>query len=290
LSEWPSNQRMILCGGLQSGGTTLISWCFLQRRDTNGVLDMAHNIVHGGFAKVSEPIFWINMTIGAFRWLDVREHYRDRGWDPEPLLVVRDVRTTYDSLLTKSYGFNGLTAEEPPLRMRFRRFLLDWELFRANAWPIVKFEGVVDDARETLTKACHDLGIAWDEAMLSWPKDASQIAYVLDPPNQTFEQSLDRGAMASSLLKEKARLEVANVPRRELAWLEETFAEYNEFHGYPKKLRPASAAELADELPPPQYRGTERQWLYDEYVRVRSENERLRAEVEGLVPDDGAMR
>jgi len=35
---------MILCAGLQSGGTTLVSWTFLQRRDTNGVLDMQNSI------------------------------------------------------------------------------------------------------------------------------------------------------------------------------------------------------------------------------------------------------
>ncbi len=34
-----SSRRVILCGGLQSSGSSLISWCFLQRRDTDGVFD-----------------------------------------------------------------------------------------------------------------------------------------------------------------------------------------------------------------------------------------------------------
>ena len=29
---------LYLCAGLQSGGTTLISWCFLQRSDMDGIL------------------------------------------------------------------------------------------------------------------------------------------------------------------------------------------------------------------------------------------------------------
>src|SRR5438094_9826269 len=87
-----SDRRMILCAGLQSGGTTLVSWTFLQRRDTNGVLDMQNSIIHASFDRVVEPIVWVKMTIGAFRWLEVCDVYRDLGWNPQPLLVVRDVR------------------------------------------------------------------------------------------------------------------------------------------------------------------------------------------------------
>jgi len=35
----PPEKALILCGGLQSSGTTLVSYCFLQRGDTDGVLD-----------------------------------------------------------------------------------------------------------------------------------------------------------------------------------------------------------------------------------------------------------
>ena len=81
------SKRLILCAGLQSSGTTLVSWCFLQRLDTNGVLDMPHDTLQVSFEKVEEPIVWCKMTIGAFRWLDVYETYCDLGWQPEPLLV-----------------------------------------------------------------------------------------------------------------------------------------------------------------------------------------------------------
>ena len=52
----------------------------------------------------------------------------DEGWDVLPLLVVRDVRSVFRSLLGKDYGSNGITAEEPPLRMRLRRFEEDWNI------------------------------------------------------------------------------------------------------------------------------------------------------------------
>src|ERR1043165_9078124 len=98
-------QRMILAAGLQSSGTTLISWCLLQRQDTDGVLDMENDVIEVSLGAATKPVLWIKMTIGAFRWLDVAEVYRDLGWNPEPLLIVRDVRVRYDSLMKKDYGF-----------------------------------------------------------------------------------------------------------------------------------------------------------------------------------------
>src|SRR5438034_4600993 len=100
------SKRLILCAGLQSSGTTLVSRCFLQRADTNGVLDMPHDTIQVAFEKVAEPIVWCKMTIGAFRWLDVYETYCDLGWQPEPLLGVRDVAAAFSLLLKTEYGFN----------------------------------------------------------------------------------------------------------------------------------------------------------------------------------------
>ena len=39
------SKTLILCGGLQSGGTTLVSYCFLQRADTDGVLDADNDLL-----------------------------------------------------------------------------------------------------------------------------------------------------------------------------------------------------------------------------------------------------
>lgn len=263
-------QRMILCGGLQSGGTTLISWCFLQRRDANGVLDMVHDIVRASFDEVREPVLWVKMTIGAFRWLDVFELYRDLGWEPTPLLIVRDARAAYASLLKKDYGKNGTTAEEPPLRTRFRRFLRDWELFRARRWPIIKYEDFLQDERAVLQRSCQALGLPWDEGMISWRKELSDIAYV-NEPNRTFARSIAKGSLGAAMLPEKAAIQIDNLPPSELAWLEETFAAYNAVHAYPAHVAPAADKGLPAALPPPSFENTIRHWYLSEIERLQRE-------------------
>jgi hypothetical protein len=280
-------RRMILCVGLQSGGTTLVSWCFLQRRDTNGVLDVPGDQIQPSFERVKEPIVWVKQTAASFRWLDVYETYRDLGWKPEPLLVVRDARAAYSSLMQKDYGCNGITAEDPPLRMRFRRFLYDWELFRANGWPIIKFEDLIREHRAVLMKACAELSIPWDEGMVAWPKRLSEIAYARKDQNETFLRSIEKGQLTAAKLRDRSEIRIDNVPISELEWLEETFSSYNDCHRYPKRIRPACQEGVPLKMPPPRYKGTVREWyqsenerLNNEYWRLVSENESLRREIE----------
>jgi hypothetical protein len=276
-----SSRRMILCAGLQSGGSTLFSWCFLQRRDTNGALNMPNDIIRTSFEKVTEPILWVKMTIGAFRSLDVYETYRDMGWRPEPLLFVRDVRATYASLMKKSFGANGNTAEDPPLRVRFRRFLCDWELFRERGWPIVRFEDFIEDERAILMRTCRDLSLDWDEGMVSWPKQLSEIAYV-DAIPKTFERSLGKGSLSAAKLSGKTQIRIENLPRTELDWVEETFAAFNRFHGYPDRVSHLAGGEAPARMPGPGFEGTAREWYYSEQERLRAENDELRSENERL--------
>jgi hypothetical protein len=285
MTETAPGRRMILCAGLQSSGTTLVSWCFLQRRDTNGVLDMPNDVIQTSFDEASEPILWVKQTIGAFRWLDVCETYQDLGWEPEPLLVVRDVRSTYSSLIKKHYGINGTTAEDPPFRMRFRRFLRDWELFRANGWPTIKFEDFIQEPRAVLMEACADLSLPWDEGMISWPKKRYEIVY--DRGGQeTFSKSIEKGHLAAAKLRDRAEIRIDGLPRSELEWLEEAFSAYNDFHRYQEEIRPAPQ-EAPLRMPAPRYEGTARKWYYGENERLNeenwrliSENERLRREIE----------
>ena len=289
MTQAASTRRMILCAGLQSGGTTLISWCILQRRDTNGVLDMSHDVIQTSFDKVDAPIVWVKMTVASFRWLDVCGVYCDLGWDPVPILIVRDTRTAYSSLIGKGYGFNGTTAEEPPLRTRFRRFLQDWELFRANGWTIVKYEDFIQDERRTLLRICQAADLAWDDAMLSWPKKASEIAYMSEA-NDTFAASMGKGWLAAAKLPGKAEVRIDHLPITELEWLERMFSSYNDCHGYPTKVQPAATGAVPISMAPPSSAESPvRQWyrreaerLWDENAQLWRENERLRIENERL--------
>jgi hypothetical protein len=282
MSDEPRNRRMVLCAGLQSGGTTLVSWCFLQRQDTNGVLDMAHDMIQMSFEAVGEPVVWCKMTVASFRWLDVCETYRDLGWQPKPLLVVRDVRTAFSSLTRKPYGFNGITAEEPPLRMRFRRFLDDWRLFRNEGWPILRFEDLLEDKeRSALQAVCTDLALPWDEGMISWPKTRADIAY-FGRPNQTFESTIDRGSLLHAKILDNRATRVDGISRHDLDWLEDTFHTYNQAHRYPTCVTSgADAAVAADSVP--RYGRAGKQGLhrtmkrlYAEVCQLRDENRRLR--------------
>lgn len=259
-------QRLILCGGLQSGGTTVISWCFLQRVDTDGVLDMRNDIVYPALNKVTTPIVWVKMTIGSFRLIDVAEIYSDLGWTPEPVLIVRDTRTAYASLLTKGYGFNGTTAEQPPLRTRFRRFLQDWQSCRSRGWPIVRFEDFLSDPVIELQSLCHELSLPWDDAMTAWPKQLSDISYV-GTPNETFAASAVGADLAGGLLKQKSDVSIGGLPQYEHEWLEETFHEYNVYHGYPTSMN-ASRPSMEPYLRPTVI-GTIRERLHDALTRLK---------------------
>ncbi|MHB1561442.1 MAG: hypothetical protein ACYC61_28675 [Isosphaeraceae bacterium] len=276
-----SHRRMILAAGLQSGGTSLVSWCFLQRRDTNGVLDMPNDIIQTSFDKVTTPILWVKMTIGAFRWLELSETYRDLGWQVEPLLIIRDVRATFTSLMRKYYGFNGTTAEQPPLRLRFRRFLRDWELFRANDWPILKYEEFIRHDRRPLLELCTAMRLPWDEGMVRWSKTLPEIAYV-HKVQKTFAATIDRGSLQNAKLLDRAEIGVDGLPLSELDWLEETFRAFNETHGYPTEL-PRQVRETAPAImPPPRPNPTVREWFMADNDRLYGENKRLLEEVAEL--------
>lgn len=276
-----AKKRLILCAGLQSGGTTLISWCFLQRHDTNGALDVPSDLILAEFEKVREPVVWVKMTIGSFRWEEVSEIYEDLGWHPEPFLVVRDVRAACVSLLQKQYGFNGTTSEQPPLRLRFRRFLRDWQLFRYNGWPILKYEEFIEQGRQALANTCHALALPWDEGMVSWPKGLSEIAYV-DNLQETFSKSIIGGSLDAAILKDRPAVDVRSLAREELEWLEETFSEYNGFHNYPFQIPHPFPHDAPESLPPPSPKETVRQWFIDENQRLWNENTRLLEELRNL--------
>ena len=139
-----SRPLLFLCGGLQSSGSTLVSWCFLQRGDMNGVLDAATDLLPAIDPEMGQPHVWFKTTISSFPFRDHVDHYRDQGWEVRPLLVIRDLRRCWASLQGKPYACNGITAEDPPLRMRMRRFLADWEVFRRRQWPMLRYESLLE--------------------------------------------------------------------------------------------------------------------------------------------------
>jgi hypothetical protein len=147
------------------------------------------------------------------------------------MLVVRDVRSVFNSLVGKHYGSNGTTAEEPPLRMRLRRFKEDWEMYRDRC-PMLRYESLVAEPEQTLRKCCDEWRLPWDQAMLDWPKEREQIA---DPGhgNMTFRKSRG-GSFAETADPTLANLKVDRIPPDDLEWLQREFADFNRAFGYPQ--------------------------------------------------------
>lgn len=234
---------LYVCSGLQGCGSTLVSWCFLQRSDMNGVLDGANDILPSLHPGPSVERLWYKSTISGFRLGEVVEHYRDMGWQTRPLLIVRDVRHIWASLLRKSYRHNGITAEDPPMRLRFRRFLDDWEAFRRQRWPMLRYEDFIASPEATLRSACAALELPWDAAMLHWPKLFRQIAHCAQgSPTFWRHHSADLATALAGYSQERAP---GTIDEGDCDFLEREFSVFNEMNGYPPRLETIRAIQPA---------------------------------------------
>jgi hypothetical protein len=226
------SRDLYLCGGTQSSGSTLISWCFLQRSDMNGVLDGDNDLLTEIPTQWGQPFTWYKTTISCFRMSELMAHYQDAGWTVHPLLVIRDVRAVWASLSRKSYGRNGITAEDPPLRMRLRRFREDWEMFVSHGWPIIRYESFVADPVAVLKNTCTQMQLAWDDGMLDWPKESLEIASTKHG-NQTFRETRGHGLLET--IRSGGETKSGSIPPADLNWLETEFATFNCQNAYPDR-------------------------------------------------------
>jgi hypothetical protein len=222
---------LYLCAGTQSSGSTLVSWCFLQRQDMDGILDQRGDILPAIDPALARPFAWCKFTVNCFRLGEATTYFEEQGWEVRPLLVVRDVRSVLNSLVNKSYGRNGVTAEEPPLRMRMRRFKEDWEAFRGGGGAMLQYERFVTHPEAALREVCEKLALPWDEGMLLWSKAKSDIAAPIHG-NATFRQTRGQ-SLQETVNPSLAKLKVDAIPPADLAWLESEFAEFNRVEGYP---------------------------------------------------------
>ena len=232
---------LYLCGGLQSSGSTLASWCFLQRSDMNGVLDAGNDMLPWFDPRGCTNPLWCKTTIGCFRLIELVHYFEDYGWNVRPLLIVRDVRKVWASLVEKPYGRNGVTAEDPPLRLRLRRFLSDWELFRDQGWPILRYESLLVDPERTLRQACKDLDLPWEDGMMRWPKSPQEIACT-DNGNRTFWTTRGKD-LQETIHSHVERFKPQVVAADDWAWLEEVFSEFNTANRYPLAMEVAETGE-----------------------------------------------
>jgi hypothetical protein len=247
---------LYFCVGTQSSGSTLISWCFLQRGDMDGLLDANNDVLALIPQTLKAPLAWVKTTVSSFRTCEQLAYFEEAGWTVRPLLVCRDVRAVYASLRIKHYGRNGTTAEDPPLRLRLRRFREDWELFRAKGWPILGYERFVSEPEEVLRTACGQLGLPWDGGMLTWPKPHAAISDTRHG-NDNFHLHC-AGGLKASLKPSTTPLESLALTVSELDWLEKEFAEFNCVNGYPPHIHLGQPRDEADASDMPTFEATRR--------------------------------
>lgn len=250
-------RKLYLCTGTQCSGSSLISWCFLQRPDTDGVLDARFDMLPAMPEIPASINAWCKFTVACFRFNEVADNFAADGWEIVPLLVVRDVRNVFNSLSRKRIGANGTTAEEPPLRVRLMRFKEDWQMFRERGWPILRYESFVADSEQQLKQVCTALGLPWDPAMMNWPKERDQIAdarwgsRVLHDSRKT--------TLRDSLRTDRAAVGTQNILPADFAWLEREFGEFNRAMDYPEHVSYQPPGGDADRLVPC-YENTRRYW------------------------------
>ncbi|MEG3767491.1 hypothetical protein [Alteromonas sp. 14N.309.X.WAT.G.H12] len=219
---------MILATGMQSGGTTLVSAAFLKHPDLDGILDMASDRIEVNLSQVTTPVTWVKMTTIAYRWQEVASVYAMYGYKAYPLMIVRNPFDVWVSLKKKWYGLNGLTAEDPPLAIRFLRFLEDWKAFQKSGYPIIQFEHFIEDPTTQIRAVMDRLPVNFDANMVNGETDLNAISYVSES-NASFVQSLSLGASNTVAFKQSV------ITKREANWICEHLSDYIGCYGYTNK-------------------------------------------------------
>jgi hypothetical protein len=222
----------------------------------NGILDAENDILPKIGPRIGRPRVWYKTTISCFRLSELAWHYRCHGWQVYPLLVVRDVRSVWASLLKKPYACNGITAEDPPLRMRLYRFKEEWQRFREMNWPILRYESLLEEPEKALHAACDALHLAWDEAMVTWPKPDSAIADTRWG-SETFRDTRGRD-LFETIAQHCERPNMVTLPVADLVWLEQDFRQFNRENGYPIRMRAARCPETEQQRSAPSFQVTRR--------------------------------
>jgi len=210
----------------------------------DGVLDAEHDLLPRISPNLGRPLAWCKTTVSSFRLSELVSHYEDEGCTVSPLLIVRDVRDTWASLLSKPYGMNGFTAEDPPLRLRFRRFKEDWELSRARGWPILRYESLLENHETILRETCWQLALPWDDSMVNWTKSAKEIADSTRG-SKSFRETRGQNLAETLALYSAQPKKAVFIAGGDLAWLEDEFQAFNREQGY--SLRVAGYAEAGDQ-------------------------------------------
>ena len=142
--------------------------------------------------------------------------------------------------------------------MRLRRFMQDWQLFRDNNWPMIRYESLVADPRTALERLCTEMQVSWDDAMLSWPKPKAELAAPAHG-SPTFRATLGDGKNVFDVVDPAmAGLRVDSIPPSDLEWMEHEFADFNRRMGYAEHAPRDPSVTSTDDRAVPRWENTRR--------------------------------
>lgn len=262
-------RSMVLCGGMQSSGSTLVSMCFLQRDDMDGIYDMDNPFIQQDFSRVFSSTVWVKMTIGSFRLRELIDLYTAQGWLVHPLLVYREPEEILASLITKWYGLDGCTGDDPPLFTRFTRYMSDIQDAKAKKWPVLNYAEFISAPEEVLLRICALLKLPWDPRMMTWPKADTAFAYPSSGNESLRETLASESGLVDTINRYKAgtnKVQDANSDNR-TARAKALATRFN---------RVIEGMPVSDtDLEPSHYRGTRRDSLEQELQRLRRYIDRI---------------
>jgi predicted O-methyltransferase YrrM len=271
-------RTLVLCGGMQSSGSTLVSMCFLQRDDLDGVYDLDNPLIQQDFSRVFTTTAWVKMTIGSFRLRELMDLYKGQGWFVRPMLVYRDPEEIMTSLKSKWYGLDGCTGDDPPLYIRFTRYMADVEDAHKMNWCVLNYSDLIKEPKMALDSACKQLGFIWDPRMMEWPTSASDFAYPSDG-NISLRNSMKSAVGLVETIETYRKTTHAKAEERidgnNARNAKQLIAHYNRITSND------NSAEIG-ELKPCRYKGTRRERVEAEVSRMETEVSRMEAEIRGL--------
>lgn len=267
-------RTLILCGGMQSSGSTLVSMCFLQREDMDGVYDLDNPFIQQDFSRVFTHTVWVKMTIGSFRLRELADLYLAQGWSVCPLLVYRDPEEILASLITKWYGVNGCTGDDPPLYLRLSRYLSDVHEAQAEGWGVLNYADLIREPEKELHKACSITGLDWDQRMITWPRSESEFAYPSEG-NVSLRSTMESGSGLIETIERYKQKRGKNGSQFNREFSKQAKAFLNSYRDGKQTLNAA-------DLKPCVYKGTRRETLERELQQVIGQRDSLSRQLDRL--------
>lgn len=191
-------KKIFLLEGLQSGGSSLVSTCFLQHPDANGILDLHHfNNLQGIFKAHRKEIlkdffmfkgkyFVVKFTCGHYNIHEMIESCDFLREKIIPVAITRDPRSVISSWLRR-FGslknvYSGYTGRdgrfwdtEVKPWSRIIRFCEDISWYSKQGYPVVIYEKLCVDPEKTLMAVCDQIGMPYRRDMVTWTKSAHEI-------------------------------------------------------------------------------------------------------------------